>query len=156
LYTCDNKIFIDGENGKINVFDRDGKKSTVIGQDYEKVEVTKARKDRYEKFFLSDMRFKAVYERDRSRVKFPGTFPAVRHYHIADKKVYVLTYREKGNDKEFFIFDMNGKLLKHTFLPVQEMNALDIFPYTTKKGKLYQLVDNVETETWELHINEIK
>lgn len=155
LYVYDNKVFVDGEDGGIHVFDKDGKECTVIKHDYEKIKVTKKHIDKYIEYFTMHPIYKRLYERDKKLVKFPEYFPNVRTYHI-DKKVYVLTYGEKENKREFFIFDINGKLIKHTFLPLLEMNAQELYPYTTNNGKLYQLIEDEKTEQWELHINEIK
>ena len=155
LYVYDNKIFVDGENGEIHVFDENGKELKIIKHDYEKVNVTEANINNYINYFKSHPVYKMLYAQDKSKIKFPKHFPIIRKYHI-DKKIYVLTYGVKENKREFFIFDIDGKLIKHTFLPVMERNALEMNPYTTKNGKLYHLTEDEKTEKWELHITEIK
>ena len=62
---------------------------------------------------------------------------------------------EKGKT-ECFIFDFQGKFIERTFLPVKNMDAVDFSPLTIKNNKIYQLVENEESENWELHINGIK
>lgn len=156
LYIYDNKIFVDGENGDIHVFDENGKQVKIIKYDYEILAVKKADIDRYMNYFQSHPVYKRLIEQDKDKIKFPGYFPLLRSYHIADAKVYVLTYRVKEKKREFFIFDMNSKLIKHIFLPLPEMDALNLYPYTIKNGKLYQLIENEKTEKWELYVNEIK
>lgn len=156
LYVYDNKIFFDGDNGIIHVFNESGKELQSIKHAYEKEKVTEAHRNNYINYFQSHPIYKRLYAQDKDRVKFPEYFPPLRRYHIADKQIYVLTYKVKENKSEFFIFDLDGKLIKHTFLPVMEKNAVEMNPYTSKNGKLYHLMEDEETEKWELHITEIK
>lgn len=155
LQVCEDRAFVDGENGNIHVFDKDGKKSLEIETNIERVPLTSADEKRYIDFLTSHPIYKMLYERDKDKVKFPEEFPPLRGFHIADKKVVILTYKVKDGKKEFVIFDINGKLLKKTFVPLQEINAAELYPYTTQDGNLYQLIENQETETWELHIDKI-
>jgi hypothetical protein len=37
-------------------------------------------------------------------------------------------------------------------MPIKTVNGVSPRPFTVKSGKLYQLVDNEETENWEIHI----
>jgi len=156
LHTSDNKIFLNGKNGQIQVFDDRGKKLYSIEQPYTKIKVTEDRKKRFRDFFKTDPRTRGQYEALKDRIKFPDYFPIIRFYHIANQKIYLLTYKEKGENREFYIFDLQGNLLKRTMLPLPEMNALELYPYTTNKDKLYQLIENEDDEEWELHITEIK
>lgn len=79
----------------------------------------------------------------------------MRYFLAADNKVYIRTYREVKGESEFFIFTIEGKLLKRVMLPVEEKDALESYPFTIKDGKFYQLVENEQTEEWELHMVDI-
>jgi hypothetical protein len=72
------------------------------------------------------------------------------------KKLYVMTWRRKNQQNEFFIFDENLKLIRKSFLPLAYRNAILPAPFAIRNNKLYQLVENEDTEEWELHISEIK
>jgi len=156
LYVDDNKIFVDDENGDIHVFNENGKEEKIVKYDYEKLAVKKADIDRYMDYFQSHPVYKRLIGKDKDKIKFPEYFPFIRSYHIADAKLYILTYRVTDEKKEFFIFDMNGKLIKQIFLPLREIDPLNLSPYSIKNGKLYQLLENEKTEKWELYVNEIK
>lgn len=156
LATSNNKIFLNDNRGKIHAFDDNGKKLYSIEQNYKKIEVTEDRKKRYRDFFKTDPRTRGQYEALKDRIKFPEYFPIIRFYHISNQKIYLLTYREKGDNREFYIFDLQGNLLKRTLQPLPEMNALELYPYTTDNNKLYQIIENEDEEEWELHITEIK
>jgi len=87
-------------------------------------------------------------------VKFPEYFPAIRNFTVAEK-LYVLTYKEDSENREMLVVDFNGKLIKKLMLPVAENDPFHLYPYTVKGEKLYQLVDNIDTEIWELHIHDL-
>ena len=75
---------------------------------------------------------------------------------VTDGKVYVNGYLRRDGTTEFTLFDLKGKLLKDKiYLTLPEISARDLYPYTINGGKLYQVVDNDDTEVWELHIHEL-
>jgi hypothetical protein len=53
-------------------------------------------------------------------------------------------------------FTTEGKFLKRFYLPVKEMDVQFYPPYTVRDNRFYQLLENEETEQWELHITEIE
>jgi hypothetical protein len=58
-----------------------------------------------------------------------------------------------------FIYSEEGKLLKTVFVPLVETDMLlpPVYNYyTIKQGKLYRLVENVDTEEWNLYISAIE
>ncbi len=161
LHTCNEKIFINDYDGIIHIFGHKGSELVAVNLSefnnyFTKVKVTKNREKRYIDFFTSDHRFKYQFERDRHLIKFPEYFPVIKDYRAADDRLYIITYREKEDEKELFIVDFNGKLVKRTWFKLDEINPRELYPYTIKNGKLYQLVENSDSEEWELHIIEIK
>ena len=156
FYICDNKIFIDEEFSRVSVFDKDGKRLKDIDEGFQKVEITDRHKKNFIEFFKKDPRTRDQYESVKSRMKFASHFPSVRYFHAADKKIYVLTFEEKGGKSKFLIFDINGKALKTCYLPVAELNVFEVLPYTIKGDRFYQFVESEDGEEWELHIHDIK
>lgn len=58
-----------------------------------------------------------------------------------------------------FIYSEEGKLLKTVFVPLVETDMLlpHVYNYyTIKQEKLYRLVENVDTEEWNLYISAIE
>jgi hypothetical protein len=156
IYSCDGKIFINEETGIIHIFDENGEKTNPIKPDYKPLKVTSAHKDKYWEFFKTDSRFKHRIEGLKQIMDFPEYFPMIRHFLVSDKKVYVLTYREVKGRREFYIYDLSGNFLTKKLGPLKEINVLELCPYTIFKGKLYQLVENQQTEEWELHIDSLE
>lgn len=154
----DNKVFIlIREEGKIRVMDNTGKELYVINHKYGKVPITDEDEQKFHALYdnVKDRR-RDFYNRYKPFMKFYDHFPASRVFHVADGKIYVLTYKQKDGKSEFVILDVKGKFIKNVMVPFQDLNIRDPFPYTIKDGKLYQLVDNVKTEEWELHVHDIK
>jgi len=155
FYISDNKIIIEGKEGELIIFDHTGEKISAIAPAYETVKFTREDKEEFEQDFKTHPRFASLYNVIKQQIEYPETFPLIRYFTVADKKVYVLTYKEKNGKSEFFVFSLAGQLLKKVMLPVTAKDAFEPYPYTISNGTLYQLADNEETEKWELHVTSL-
>lgn len=148
LYVAKEKDFV------INVYDQDGKELSPITVSYDLVPMTQEKKDEIVEFVETDPSTKAFSELLKP-LRFPATFPAVFTMFAADKKLYVMTWRRENGKNEFYIFDNDGKLLKKSVLPMQYRNAFLPEPFAIQNNEFYQVVENEETEEWELHITKL-
>jgi hypothetical protein len=154
--SCKNNIFVNGGEENIDVFNHKGEKLYTIKIEYEKVEITDKEKQAIIKYYKEeDPYWKRAWPRIKSWVQFPDYYPIVRLFDIADHRIYIQTFKEEKNKSEFLILDLKGKLLKKTFVPVVKETFFWIYPYCIKNNKFYQMVENEETEEWELHRTEI-
>ncbi len=56
---------------------------------------------------------------------------------------------EAKEDKlKYIVYDFSGRFIKKILLPYQGRMVFD-------GGRFYQLLENEETETWELHVNKV-
>ncbi len=150
--TYDNKIFVArGRDFIIDAYDLSGKKLFSITYDYKKRKVTSEDKKMYHQNFSTDRHFKQYYPRIKNNMQFPDYFPALEEFMASDNKLYVWTHNKEQGKTEFLVFDLEGKLLKKVYLPFFKRNFLTYFPMTIRNNTLYQLIDNPDTETWELH-----
>ena len=71
--------------------------------------------------------------------------------------MYVVTYNHRGTEVEFLVFDLKGKFLEKIFIDIKGEAPLN-FTYlsTIFNGETYHLIENVEEEEWEMHINPVK
>lgn len=153
-YPYGDKLIIEGENNNIYILDSEGKKLTAVNiHDYEKIKITGEFKK--ETFKYLKKRLPTAYQGVKKKGVFPGYYP-YRYFTVSDNKIYVLTFNNKGGKSEFYIFDLRGKLLKRTMVPFRDNEFLRVYPYTIKNSKIYQIVDNENTEEWELHIHDIR
>lgn len=154
-HVAGNKIFIDKENGIIDVYDKDGEKLFSIDPKIEKIKITEEHKKKYLDLWKSNHVLRAEYNSLKERFKFPSHFSAIRDFQIIDGNIYIQTYKEKDGKSEMLIYSTKGKLLKKALVPLADVAILlpQIYNfYTIKNGKIYTLVENPETEIWELHI----
>jgi hypothetical protein len=150
----DNKIFIDKE-GIIDVYDKDGEKLYSIDPGIEKIKITEEYKKVYWDFWKSNHVLRAEYNALKDRFKFPDYFSPIRNFQIIDGKIYILTYKEKAGKSEMLIYSLPGKLQKKALVPLTDVAVLlpQVYNfYTIKNGKIYTLIENIDSETWELHI----
>jgi hypothetical protein len=156
LYSSNDKIFLNDDDGLIHVFDKNGKELEPIKLDYTPKKFSSSDKDKYWNFFKTDSRFKPRVEVLKKIMGFPDSYPKIRHFLVSGKKIYVLTYNDVKEKKEFLIYDLSGKFLGKKLVPLQEMNVLELCPYTIFNGKLYQIIENEESEEWELRIDSLE
>lgn len=160
---CGNKIIVAGDTEfVINIFDSSGKESLVINKEYKRVKFTSEHGENVLGFYKTNPNTAPEYEWWRKNIHFPQYFPAIRKIYPADKKIYVRTYKNEKSGSEFFVFDMNGKRLKHLFLKISPNKAKNSYPYlrdstpfVIKNGMLYQLILDENTEKWSLFAENI-
>jgi len=153
-FSHENKIIVEGENDTILIFDKNGEKLCSIKANYDKLEVTESHIKATEDYFK--LIRSTVYQRVKKQFKYPKYFPTIRRISVADKKIYAIPYKKKQGKSEIYIYDLEGKLLKKTLLPLSERDVINLFPYSIANGKVYQLFEDLDKEEWSLHITEIK
>lgn len=155
--TFDDKLYIvEGREFVIKVYDTEVKELMVIKRDYDRVKFGEEDKQKIFKELETNPRTKQYFEIVKKMAVFPDTYPAIVAIFQRDDFVYAMTYRRQGDKYEFFIFDGNGNFLKKIFIPFVFQTAMTPYPFSIKDGNLYQLIENEDTEEWELHQIQIK
>jgi len=151
IYCRYNKIFVWDEDGVIRVFDDKGNKKVEIKRDYGKQMVTDGLKEKVFEYYKINPWTKIIYDKLKSVMKFPAHFPLIKDVFVADEKIFVFPFaKEKGHDV-LFIFDLTGTFLGKQKSPLKEKNVFELYPYTIKDGKVYQLIENLDKEIWEVN-----
>jgi hypothetical protein len=147
-------IFVSGKEGfVIDVYDKSGRLLHTFEQPYEKRKMTA--KDEKAIHDLLKREYKEIYERLKSMIKIAPYFPVIGNFLFDNQYVYVSTNKEQDGKTEFFMFNDKGKFLKKIFMPIAKKDPLRPYPFDFFKRKLYQLIDNEDTDEWELHITDI-
>jgi hypothetical protein len=153
----DNRVFISGRpEFVIDAYDQKGESLFTIKRQYERLKVTEGDQRRY--FDILKLRGvnEKLFDYAKKNVRFSEYFPAIYKFSVADGKVYIMTYRKKDNKSEFFIYDTGGKLIKEAFIHLVDRNTVEPFPYTIRNNKVYQVVENLKKEVWELQITPLE
>lgn len=154
-YASRGKIFVaTGSDFVIDVLDESGKKLYAITREYQRARVTGDDRKRVMHHLETDPGIKPYLDMIKPII-FPDNYPAIRNYYVADGRIYVLTYKIKEGNTECLIFNTNGQYLKTVFLPYRYKNPVDEYPADIKSDRLYQVVENEDSEEWELHITAV-
>lgn len=149
-------IFFENEKTSILVFNDKGKQIDTFTPPIKPVKMTSEKRSELINMLQTSSRFKSFYERFQSQIKIGSYHPLIRSFFPANQKVYAVSWRKKQGYSECFIYDLKKKTAAKIYLPLKEVNAILLYPYTIEKDKLYQLVDNDKNEKWELHIEDMK
>jgi hypothetical protein len=140
----------------IDIYNSKGENVQSIKQTYKKREITDSERMEILDAWRDFPFIKRGWDMFKNMIKVPGYFPAFRTFSVADKRVYVQTCNFEKEKTGFVIFDFDGRFIKQVFLPFRYRNIVKHFPYTIDKNMLYQLVENEDTDEWELHVTKIK
>ena len=162
-----NKLYVeDSSRGFIiEIFDLSGDKLSYIQKPYEKMSISSDFKKRTMDFIQNDSVIKAQggwdAVKDKVSVNFPSDFPPIQEMSVTGNRIYIQTYKEKNNNIEYIIMDLNGKILKRVYLPRFEDvtvtgKLLGARLHVIYNGKLYNVSEDEENECWVLNIQEIK
>lgn len=141
-----------GKDGfAIDVFDEEGKKLYRIKKDYAPVKLHEQYKEKTINWYKNHPNFKQFWEYFKTRIKFKSEYPAIRDMIPLDDRIYVLTYKMKGELTECIILDLKGNELKRAYVLAPEQIGMDFYPkYTIHNKAFYTLLENEDEETWEL------
>ncbi len=79
---------------------------------------------------------------------------------IDAEKMYLRTFKKRGDEEEYRVLDLKGKELKTVWLKqTQPMGLKDMLMGVQKQvisnGNVYYLKENEATESWELQIESL-
>jgi hypothetical protein len=100
--------------------------------------------------------FKKQFDYYKENTVFPQYYPALSACRTAGKKIYAVTHLRKQGKSECFVYDMDGKFQKRIFIPLWKEAPYEHPVFAIFDGHLFQIIDNLEEETWELHIHPIE
>lgn len=131
----------------IDILDENGNPAGVIRQKYEPIKISQEYKTRR----LEEHKNKPVVKKKWHLLKkifkytFPDYFPAIQDFFVADGRIYVKTYLEKNGKEEYWILNLDGKLIKKVLLP----HAVNGY-WRFYKNRFYYIFEN-DDEEWECH-----
>lgn len=151
-YSGKNHLYVrDTKNFAVKIYNKNFQPVSILERD--NYSLRKILPDDIKKMhFVFKVSLKERYEELKHRLKFPGTFAAIRNIIIDNDKLYIITFKKQESGVECFIYTLEGTFVRELPIPLKSENILQYYPYTIYNGILYQLIENEETEKWELHI----
>ena len=151
-----NRILLPGsEENFIEAYNTEMKKLFTIKVKQEKLPVTQEFKDKVIHYLKTSARTKDIYEFLLKPVTFPNHYPSIQAFFVVDDRIYVMTWKKEQLKNQFYIYDMKGTFIREHWIPLAYQNELELYPITLKNGKLYQLIEDPDSEEWILHISQI-
>ncbi len=142
------RIFIDdNQAGCIRIYDRRG---TTIGKttvQIDRMPVTQADRQAYHQYYRNHPIYKNYYANLKHIIQFPSHYPIIQFFDVADQRIYLFSHIREAGKSELYIFNLDGKLLKKTDIPIAEINRQEVFPLIrVKNSRVYQLIENIDDE----------
>jgi len=159
---ADNKIFVaDSRRGfHLSVFDDQGRPLYEIAKPYDKLKVP----GDFQGPYLQFLKQKNAWLLTQADIKFREYYPAFYFFKISDNKIYLATYAKKDGLNELYVLDLKGNVLKRSFsFPLDSTFDPEYHNFAVAKmgcdirgGKIYFLMKNEKTASYELHIQDIE
>lgn len=143
----------------IDILDAKGKLLHSIRRHVKKNPFTKKDKQAVFDYWGRHPSYRSDVEDLKRRTIFPKYYPAISTCRAANGKIYVITHLGQKGKSECLVYDMKGKFQKRIFIPLlrEAPHSLYVAPiFSIYGGQLFQLIDNPQKETWELHIDRIE
>ncbi len=148
------RIFIgDSQRGLfVQIHDMDGNRLNQVRLESEKIKVP----NDYSTEFFKEMKETGKMDLFNNEFYYdqPDYFPAFYRFYIGENKIYFLTYNRIGDNREVIICDWKGNSKRKAYVPWVAFG--DFKNCTIWNDKFYWLVDNQDTEEWELHAADVK
>lgn len=151
---CRDRIFVSArEEFVIDIYNDSGKLIRTIKREYERPRVTEADQQEVHQVFRRE--YGPMYQTFKQLVKIADYYPAIWSIMADDNNLYVLTYKRANGKYEFFIYDLEGNFKNTVFLPMIKLDPFRPFPLCFSDQRIFQIVEDEDTEVWELHMNHV-
>ena len=140
----------------VDILGPEGQVQARIRRDDKEIPFRKADKEEMFAFYEHHPLYKESFQRIKKRIIIPNKFPAILNCKVADNKIYIITFRVKDRKNECFVYNLDGSLLKRTFIKLlgESPDKKDT-PFSILNDQLFQLVENPDDEQWYLYVSDI-
>ncbi len=143
------RIYVAGDDLSVDVFAEDGSFRKKIKHPHDPVKFTSEMKEKFDETLK--YLFKAMYEQIKPIIYYPDYLPVIYNLQFSGPHLYVFTWKSRGDNRELFVFKLDGTFVEKTAVPLKMVQFILPYPFDISGKALYQLVDNEDTEEWELH-----
>lgn len=151
-----NRVYVENPAGSIDAFDSNGRHLFSTTHPLERSRVTEDDKIKYHDYYKTHRAYKNLYHNLKHLIKFPDYYPSIKYFEVADDNIYVFTYPKKNDKNQLLIFDLKGRLKETLYISIPEIDPRAVYHLVAvRNNKVYQLIENPESEEYELHITGI-
>jgi hypothetical protein len=146
----------------VSIYDLEGKLVNLIKKEMPPVKFTDAHRKNAINQIKQNPALKTIgWENFKNMVKFTHDeyLPLIKDLQVDQGRIYLMSTHFKERQQEFMVLDQEGKVLKRVFvpqpIPIDFVNVIFGRPvryYKIYKGKYYYLKEDLDAETWELHV----
>jgi hypothetical protein len=152
---ANNKVYAADKDGfKVHVFDQTGKELSTFEHPYKPVRFSEEMEKKARRGMKKSMPA-GQYEAMKDRFVFPENLPAIIMLQASDNHIYGLSSTDKPDLSICYIMDLKGKLLDKKPVKFIMTEQAEAYPFFIYQQQLFQLVENEETEDWELTISSL-
>jgi hypothetical protein len=142
---------------EVFVFDTLGNQVRSIQVPYERPPVSAAHREEnhtrllnrpgWENFFGDRTAYREFLD---STITYPDRFPAIMAMHLADERIYVVTFRQQDGTREVIMLTLDGQDAARLQVPFRMRSLLQFYPYAIGNRHLYQIVPSDSPGEWDL------
>ncbi len=143
------RIYVVDEGLAIDVFDKNGRLQKTIKREHEPIKFDADKRKQFDETLK--FMFKSFYDQFKVMIYYPEYLPVIYNLQFSDPYLYVFTWNQQGEKQELFIFKLDGTFVEKTAVPLKMVQFIIPSPFDIADKTLFQLVDNEESEQWELH-----
>ena len=157
------KIYIEKspKGFEIGVYDLSGNSLYEIRKEYPKVKFNRQYENAAIERIKNDPQIRAAgWENIKDAIKMTHSdyIPLIQDMFVSDNRILVRSCRVKPGQEEYIVLDLKGNELKRMFLQTtikarigDELMGRSAKLYTMHNNIFYYILENDETEDWELH-----
>ena len=155
--TSQGKIVLAHRTGfVIEILDAEGNVLHTIEPEYQPIPFTNKDKEKVITYWREERGYnREQVESLEKRTDFPDYYPALLAGRVANGKIYAFTYRQKEGRRECLVYDLDGRLIKRTWVPLAMAAPNSAGPFAIRGDTLYQLIYDDKDNVWKLHLHSI-
>lgn len=149
--TIGKSIFLaDRSKPVVGIYDTGSRKLGEIKVDMEKRELRSADAKQIEEYFKDQLGAER-FNRVKRFMDIPSNYPAFMSLDTDGKYIYMITWNRKEGKNKILVYNNAGKPVKTIYANVEMVSAVAPYPIEIFEGNMYQLIENDDTEEWDLH-----
>lgn len=136
----------------IEILDAEGNILHTIEPEFQSIPFTNKDKEKVITYWREERGYnREQVESLEKRTDFPDYYPPLLAGRVASRKIYAFTYAQKERRHECLVYDLDGRFIKRTWVPLTMAAPNSAGPFAIRGETFYQLIYDDEDSIWKLH-----